>query len=224
MFMSWKSTRGRSTARMSESTTGAWDAGVSAQQNRYRYGAPTGLAVGTQVATNRGWCAVENLCPGDMVLTFDAGLQPITELRRSVLDDAHNIGARTDWPLWVPAGALGNEAEFTLMPHQTIMVESDLAEEYSGDPFALIPASALEGRLGIARRAPQMEQEVITLHFEQEQVVFVNGSALVLCPAVLGGDMTRLGSYEVLDIAQAQAIVQDLEPRPAERPAPQAVH
>lgn len=223
MFMGWKSNRGRSTARMFETASGAWDAGSLPQRPHSRQG-PVGLTVGTRLATQRGWCAVENLHPGDLILTFDAGLQPITELRRTIREDPNLVGTRANWPLWVPAGALGNAEEFTLMPQQTVMVESDLAEEHSGDPFALIPASALDGSLGIARRAPQIEQEVITLHFECDQVVFVNGSALVLCPAARRGDMTRGDSYEVLDMIQAQAVVQDLEPRAAEQPAPQALH
>lgn len=41
-----------------------------------------GFAAGTQVATNLGWRDVKTLQKGDMVLTFDDGLQKITHIDR----------------------------------------------------------------------------------------------------------------------------------------------
>lgn len=40
------------------------------------------LLSGTRVATVMGWRAVEALAAGDVVLTFDSGLQKLTEVRR----------------------------------------------------------------------------------------------------------------------------------------------
>ena len=37
----------------------------------------TGLVAGTRIATAMGWRAVEAIAVGDLVLTFDNGLQPV---------------------------------------------------------------------------------------------------------------------------------------------------
>ena len=39
-----------------------------------------GIVAGTMIATSRGWCAVEQLVPGDEVQTFDNGMQTIVEI------------------------------------------------------------------------------------------------------------------------------------------------
>lgn len=224
MLMSWKNTKSKATARMSDTASGAWGSGQPAAPRQGVSRRRPGILAGARLATPKGWSAVEDLRPGDQVLTFDAGMQTITEVRRTITHNSSQAGLRSDWPLLVPAGALGNSVELTLMPEQTIMVESDLAEECSGDPFALIPATALEGALGIARHAPAAAQELISLHFADDQVVFVNGSALVLCAASMQGDMTARAGYQVLDSLQAQAVVLDLEPHGADNPSSQALH
>ena len=159
---------------MSE-TTGAYDGGGS--------GVMTGLAVTTKVASTMGWRKVEALTEGDKVLTFDAGMQPITKITRQQLWHGEATCPQRFWPLEVAAGALGNRDAMTLLPNQSVMIESDAAEEVYGDPFTLIPAAALEGVNGIKRVEPNTGFEVITLHFENDQVVFGNSGALFFCPA-----------------------------------------
>ena len=51
-----------------------------------------------------------------------------------------------------------------------------------GDPFAVIPAHALEGFRGIYRAAPQQQIELIAVYFAQEQVIYAEGGALLHCP------------------------------------------
>ena len=67
-----------------------------------------GLVKGTRVATELGWRPVDAVAAGDLVLTFDRGMQPVVAVRRRFLAD---LGAAS-WPLSVPAGALGNCAPF----------------------------------------------------------------------------------------------------------------
>ena len=70
----WKNKSDKYHHRATE-MSGAYDGGLTA--------ATHGLMAGTRVASNLGWRAVEALAPGDLVLTFDNGMQPIAEVRRS---------------------------------------------------------------------------------------------------------------------------------------------
>ena len=170
-----------------------------------------GLVAGTKVATQIGWRAVEAVAAGDLVLTFDGGLQLVTAVTRQTV---RTMGHRADyalWPLTVPAGALGNREAMTLIPDQAVMVESDTAEAVFGDPFAMIPAGALDGFRGIHRSAPAAQIEVVTLHFAQDEVVFANIGALFFCPArtdLLAPPAPQ--TYHTLTAAQADLLVQFL--------------
>ena len=113
-----------------------------------------GLVSGTKVATQIGWRPVEAVTAGDQVLTFDGGLQFVTGVTRQIIWTGGSQSDADTWPLHVPAGALGNREDMTLMPQQAVLVESDTAEAVFGDPFAMIPAAALDGFRGITRTAP----------------------------------------------------------------------
>lgn len=145
-------------------------------------GETTGLAQGTLVATAMGWRPAEGVVAGDKVLTFDNGLQTVTKVTRTRLWEAIDDCPREFWPLEVPRGVLGNRDIMHLMPHQTVMIESDAAEDLYGDPFSLIPAVALEGLRGIHRVPPAFDFEVVQVHFAEEQVVFSQNGTLYLCP------------------------------------------
>lgn len=178
-------------------TTGAYD-GVDANGA----GMASGLVTGTRVATNFGWRAIEAIAPGDHALTFDGGMQVVRRITRSVLWSSPSNCPEHLWPLNVPIGALGNKSEMQFLPEQNVMLESDAAEDCFGDPFALIPAAALNGFRGIERVKPHGKIVVYTLHFDQEQVVFACSGALFHCPS---DDQVSL-----LDMAQSEAVYQAL--------------
>ncbi|SLN70036.1 Hint domain-containing protein [Roseisalinus antarcticus] len=160
-----------------------------------------------------------------MVLTFDGGMQPVVSVRREILWAGTESCATETWPLHVPAGALGNRAAMTLLPSQPVLIESDTAEALYGDPFALVPASALEGYKGITRTRPGPRIEVVVLVFEGDEIVFGNMGALFHCPA--GGDLLEAAfadeapGYRVLGQDEADALVTALEiEEGAARPGP----
>ena len=163
--------------------------------------APTasGLLSGVRVATALGWRPVEAIAAGDLVLTFDAGLQPVTRISRKPLYAGGAVPARKFWPMRVPAGALGNRSELQVLPGQYVMIESDAGEELFGDPFSLIKAEALEGVNGIETCAPEAQREAIVLHFEADQVVFDESGVLFYCPSA-GGllDQVTAPAYQAL--------------------------
>lgn len=153
-----------------------------------------GIAFGTRIATTIGWRPVEAIAAGDQVLTFDHGMQPVQRVEHRMLWAGAST-SRADWPLLVPVNVLGNRQEMVLLPGQSVLIESDLAEESFGDPFVLIPASVLDGHGGISRVRPSSRVEVVSLHFAREEVVFANAGAMFLC----GSNADLLSAPEAQD-------------------------
>ncbi|MEM6375962.1 MAG: Hint domain-containing protein [Pseudomonadota bacterium] len=146
----------------------------------------SGLLIGTRIATTLGWRAVEALTPGERVLTFDAGLQRIAHVARIKLWEQSEGCPGGLRPLLLPAGVIGNRSEIQVLPGQGVMIESDVAEELYGDPFALIPAQAVDDLPGLGRSEPQGGVEAIVLQFETPQVLFAEAGALLFCPGAQG--------------------------------------
>lgn len=170
-------------ARRAVEMTGAYDGGIATLSH--------GLMAGTRVASNLGWRAIDALTVGDMVLTFDHGMQEITEIRRAHMwldapDTAENM-----WPVVIPEGALGNREELVLLPDQGVMVESDAAMDMHGDPFAVLTAHSLVGLRGIRRRQPMQRVELIAVYFASDEVIYAEGGALIHCPR----DMSTLEKF-----------------------------
>ncbi|SMY09940.1 Hint domain-containing protein [Flavimaricola marinus] len=171
-----------------------------------------GLLVGTKVATSFGWRPVQAIAEGDLVLTFDNGLQRVTRVQTHVLDMPRQTVTESAWPLHVPANALGNLAPLIVMPGQSVLVESDLAEELLGDAFVAIQATQLNGVEGIERVIPAERLTVITLHFEQDEVIFGAGGVLFVCEG--RGDLVQdlhqsAPIYPTLPADLARMIVHD---------------
>ena len=174
-----------------------------------------GMLAGTRVATAMGWRRVEAICEGDQVLTFDGGLQTVVAVRRQVIFAGETAAAIEDWPMLVPAGALGNREEMRIPARQAVLIESDTAEDVFGDPFALIPVASLEGFRGITPSRPADRIEIVTLHFAGDEIVFANTGALFYCPKATDilSDLFDKGepSYSVLSQEQADLLVSFLE-------------
>jgi hypothetical protein len=178
----------------------AWELGAAASGvASLPGGLASGLVVGTKVATQHGWQPVEAVAAGDKVLTFDSGMQVVTHVTRGALWKDEQPCPRHLWPLSVPAGALGNAQPMVLMPGQSLIIESDVGEELYGDPFTLIPASALEGFRGIDRVEPAPATEVVVLHFTRDQVVFGSAGALFFCPSGAGPTFSDTPEEEPAD-------------------------
>jgi hypothetical protein len=148
-----------------------------------------GLYADNRIATSKGWKRASEIAVGDLVLTFDNGMQPVVAVTRTaVLAGRHLPEAAL--PVHVPAGALGNQTEMELAPGQPVMVESDAAERLFGDPFAVLKARDLVGFAGIGRSESPMVSEVVTIHFAQDEVLHVDGGALVVAPSDVPGETT----------------------------------
>ncbi|UYV36630.1 Hint domain-containing protein [Rhodobacteraceae bacterium D3-12] len=195
--------------------SGAYDGGAT--------GVMSGIVVGTRVATTMGWRDVGGLQVGDMILTFDGGLQPVTGVSRSELWSGEGACPASFWPLMVPAGALENVKPMRILPRQGVMLESDIAEQALGDPFALIQARALDGVRGIERVCPGDQATVVKLSFDTDQVIYAEQGTLLFCPA--GKDLLQVAikeapeqsDYSFLPVHCATQLAQGLEIRAAGR-------
>lgn len=185
-------------------------AGAVFSQRPKRIG--TGLIAGTRVETAEGWKSVEQIRTGEKVYTFDGGLQPVKRIERTV----YGAEVQEVFPeglLMVPGGALDNCDAFYLLPEQHVLLESAIAEEVLGNATALVPAAALENYRGITRVMPVDLIEVVTLLFDDEEVVYANTGAMMHCApkkaagAALRGTM-RSAFFNVLPLEQARAMVE----------------
>lgn len=198
----WKTVAQTAPQRMTE-VSGAYDGSTGFSGH--------GLVAGTKVASNLGWRAVEALQAGDLVLTFDHGMQVVSEVRRTVIfADATSVPHNV-LPVMVPAGALGNRSAMRILPEQGVLVESDAAMDANGDPFAVVPAASLIGFRGVYRDMKIGQIEVITLFFAQPEVIYVEGGALLYCPQAHMelADMLDPTSqkYDVLTMEEADILV-----------------
>lgn len=183
-------------------------------------GAETGLIAGTCVGTPMGWRPVQSIQAGDLVLTFDNGMQPVKQVSSGQLWTSADHGSKKFWPLHIPAGALDNVSPLTVLSSANIMLETDLTEALYDDPFALVPAHALDGTRGIEAKAPGAPLDIVSLHFENDQVVFANGSTLIFCPSADGAQPVSIeelifggaeGAYGTLPETELQAVIDDLQ-------------
>lgn len=202
VMFGWASKTKKMNYRAAE-ISGAFDGGLEAASH--------GLMAGTRVATMMGWRGVESLAKGDMVLTFDNGMKEITDIRRvTICLDAEQTEPAL-WPVIVPADALGNKEQLTLLPDQGVMLECEAASDLYGDPFAVVVVRALENVNGIHRAPPKTRIELISISFKDDQVIYAEGGALILCPSTTT-TLDRLidgtfSEYEVLGAGEAEQLV-----------------
>ena len=167
---------------------------------------------GTEIATAMGWKRVESLSPGDKVLTFDRGLCPLLDVVRHdpILLEEDQPTPASMRPIHVPEGIVGNEMDFDVLPGAYVMIESEVAEALLGDPFLLLPAAALTSRAGVEQAtAFTAAPALVSLVFEQDEVIFLRRGGMQLCPArgaglELIGTEGHAGPMAALDLAEAR--------------------
>ena len=126
-------------------------------------GLAAGLYATTKVQTAFGWQTLALLAPGDLVLTRDGGLMPVDSI-------VHDNRAAL-WSVRLPAHTFANDTALMLPPGQSVLIETPIAVPFTGEPAALIPATALEGWRGIAPHVPAQTAPILRLIFASEALV-----------------------------------------------------
>lgn len=173
----------------------------------------TGITAGTRVASNLGWRAVEKLAVGDKLLTFDNGMQVITDIRRRKLRLGAAGGRDGEQVVIVPAGALGNRNAIGLAAGHGVMLEAEDDPHQEEDPFSVVPARILIGLRGIHATPADHEVDLITLVFEHEEVIYAEGGLLLHCAAPVGSNLSDAqGSpYRVLCAQRSRELIKTVD-------------
>lgn len=123
---------------------------------RFNNGTPVCFAAGTRIATPGGWRAVEDLRPGDLVQTLDAGPRPILWAGGAA---ALAVGAAQ--PVRIAAGALGNGRDLLVSRQHLMLVEGPEVELLFGESQVLAAAKDLVD--GVAIR-PEAGARMVRYH------------------------------------------------------------
>ncbi|MGO4854500.1 Hint domain-containing protein [Phaeovulum sp. W22_SRMD_FR3] len=157
---------------------------------------PSCFTPGVLIRTPRGERAIEDLQPGDLVLTLDHGPQPLLRLlRRRLRFDA---APHRHKPIAVAAGALGSG-----LPAQRLVVSPQHRLLLNGaEGTVLVAAKALLGRPGVRMLQGRRQVDYLHLLFDRHQVIWSNG---MLSESFLPGRMALTGldaetRREVLEI------------------------
>lgn len=155
-------------------------------------GAIACFVAGTRILTMEGQRSVEQLVPGDRILTRDHGLQTLRWIgcRHVSVADVEEFGSIR--PIRIAEGALGNGMpirDMLVSPEHRVMITGETAEKMIGEPEAMIAAKYLVGHDGIT---VEQVDEVIFYHlmFDDHEVVMTEGTWTV---SVLPGLSTQTG-------------------------------
>lgn len=140
-----------------------------------------GLYRETVLQTAEGPRSVARIGAGDLVATFDHGLQPVRLVERFDFARLSGMLPEVYWPLRLPMGMFGNAQDRYVAPEQCLLIESDLAEEEMGDAFVLVPAKVLALLPGVERVKPAPERTIFRLRFDRPELVVTDNGAVLLC-------------------------------------------
>lgn len=138
------------------------------------------FVAGTMIDTATGPVAVEQVRPGDLVMTADRGLQAVrwVGLRRF---SARAIAATPELrPIRIAAGALGEglpRADLLVSPQHRVLVRSRIAQKMFGTIEVLVAAKQLLRLDGIDIVNGLTDLVYVHLMLDQHEVIFANGAA-----------------------------------------------
>ncbi|TNF58573.1 MAG: type I secretion protein [Rhodobacteraceae bacterium] len=125
---------------------------------------------GTLIRTPRGPRPIEDLAPGDLVMTRDHGPQPLRWVGRR---EVCALGALA--PVRIAAGLIpGATAPLLVSPQHRILWSGPRAQMLFGAHEVLVSAKHLLGNPAVTR-APSDRVTYLHLMFDRHQVIFANG-------------------------------------------------
>lgn len=137
------------------------------------------FASGTLIDTKEGQRQVQDLQPGDLVLTLDHGYQPIRWIGIRRLDRLDLTASPHLRPIRIRAGALGDGApsrDLVVSPQHRILISSRIAQRMFGASEVLVAAKHLVELDGIDTAQDMAEVTYVHLLFDRHEVVFSNGA------------------------------------------------
>lgn len=127
------------------------------------------FVAGMQVETPGGPVAVETLGPGDLVLTRDAGPQPVRWVGQRTVR-AEGVFA----PIWIRENTFGRHGQVLVSPEHRVLIRDSLAELLFGEAEVLVAAKNLLSDHSVLRRTGGWVSYVHIM-FDAHQVVWCEG-------------------------------------------------
>lgn len=137
------------------------------------------FARGSMIRTDLGDVAVEDLKPGDLVVTRDNGPQPVRWIGKRRLDAVELATSPRLRPIRISTGALAPglpESDLFVSPQHRILVRSRIALRMFGTDEVLVAAKSLLLLDGIDIDTAADEVEYFHIMFDQHQIIFANGA------------------------------------------------
>lgn len=128
------------------------------------------LVAGTLVETPGGLVAVEDLQPGDLVLTRDDGAQPVLWCGRTT-----RRAKGRDAPVVIAAGTLGDHGEAELSQNHRVLMRSPQAELLFGEGEVLVKAKELVNGASVRLRRDGTPVTYVHVMFDRHQIIRGNG-------------------------------------------------
>lgn len=129
------------------------------------------FVAGTLVETPCGMVPVEDLSPGDLVLTRDCGAQPLRWIGQRRVSARGHLA-----PIRFEAGAYGDHNEIWLSPQHRVLFQDALAELLFGETEVLVAAKDLVNDQSV-RRVEGGDVTYVHLLFDRHQVIYTEGLA-----------------------------------------------
>lgn len=137
------------------------------------------FCAGTLIKTLRGEIRAEDFQPGDMVLTRDAGYQPVRWVGRQYLSAAQLCARPILRPVTIRAGALGRnqpERDLTVSPRHRMLLCNPQTQLWFGEEEVLVAAMHLPCLQGVSPRMPQAGVTYVHLLFDDHQIICSDGA------------------------------------------------
>lgn len=136
------------------------------------------LTVGSMIETEFGLRPIEEIKPGDRIMTQD-GLKEVRWIgRRAILADELRTQPKL-YPVRIMAGALGNNLprkDLLVSRQHRMVVDSTIAQRMFGNAEVLVPAIKLTELPGIYCDETVEEVEYFHLLFDQHEVIYAEGA------------------------------------------------
>jgi len=149
------------------------------------------LTTGALVETASGPRAVENLSPGDAILTEDGTSQPLRLLLRRVVSQQDLQRNPNFVPVRITAGALGNGLplrDLIVSREHRMLLRNSTTQLLTGSDKALVAAKNLISIPGIFPDHKIEQVEYLHLVFDNHEIIYAEGAeteSLLLSPLVL---------------------------------------
>jgi len=137
----------------------------------------TCFAYGTKIKTNRGDVRIEELQPGDKVLTRDNGYQPLRRISECALTARQQLDNPHLRPVMVQVGAFGDNLpvrDTVMSPNLRLTVIEASQGILARENETLVPLKHLVDHKGV-QQIDTMQVTYFHLGFARHQVVAANG-------------------------------------------------